>query len=77
MYCVLCVVWSEVNAVTVAGLPWKPAVERGWPADQVEIVSFVDSQGLMDVTVRIDIRSHRPIQRQAAEKQEAGAACHQ
>lgn len=43
-------------------LPWKPAVQCGRPADQVEVVCLVDGQGLVDVTVGIDIGSHGAIQ---------------
>lgn len=62
--------------MSIVELPWKPAVQCGWPADQVEVVGFVDSQGLMDVTVRVDIRSHGAVQRQAAERKKAGGVCH-
>ncbi len=54
-------------------LPWKPAVQCGWPADQVEVVGFVDSQRFMDVAVRIDICSHGAVQGQAARREEAPA----
>lgn len=57
----------ELNAMSVAKLPWKPAVQRGWPAHQVEVVGFVDGQRFMDVTVRVDVCSHGAVQRQAAE----------
>lgn len=60
--------------MSIAELPWKPAVQCGWPANQVEVVGFVDSQGFMDITVRIDICSHGAVQRQAAEKQETRGA---
>lgn len=63
---------SELNARSIVKLPWKPAVQRGWPADQVEVVGFVDSQSFMDVTVRVDVRSHGAVQRQAARRGEAG-----
>lgn len=36
------------------------------PADQVEVAGFVDSQGLMDVTVGVDIGCHGAVQSQAA-----------
>lgn len=58
-------------------LPWKPAVQCGWPANQVEVVGFVDSQGFMDIAVRVDISRHGAVQRQAAEKEEAGGICQQ
>ena len=63
---------SELNAMSIVKLPWKPAVQRGWPADQVEVVGFVDSQSFMDVAVRVDVRSHGAVQRQAAGREEAG-----
>lgn len=47
-----------LNAMSVEELPWKPAVQCGWPADQVEVVGFVDSQGFVNVTVRVDVCSH-------------------
>lgn len=65
----------EFNATRIAALPWKPAVQRGWPADQVEVVGFVDSQSFMDVTVRVDVCSHGAVQRQAAGREEAGGTC--
>lgn len=46
-------------------LPWKPAVQRGGPADQVQVVGFVDSQGFMNVAVGVDVCSHGAIQGQA------------
>lgn len=52
-------------------------MQCGWPADQVEVVGFVDSQSFMDVTVGVDVRSHGTIQRQAAGREEAGGVCHQ
>lgn len=60
-----------------AELPRKPAMQCGWPADKVEVVGFVDSQCFMHVTVRVDVRSHGPIQRQTAEKKKADRTCHQ
>lgn len=63
--------------MSIAELPWKPAVQCGWPADQVEVVCFVDSQSFMDVTVRVDVCSHGAVQRQAAGREEAGGTCHQ
>lgn len=51
-------------------------MQCGWPADQVEVVGFVHGQGFVDITVRVDVRSHGAVQRQAAER-EAGGACHQ
>lgn len=53
-------------------LPWKPAVQRGWPADQVKVVGFVDSQSFVDVTVGVDVCRHGAVQRQAAG---GGGAC--
>lgn len=47
-------------------------MECGWSADQVEVVGFVDSQRFMDVAMRVDVRSHGPIQREAAGRHEAG-----
>lgn len=41
-------------------------MQCGWPADQVEVVGFVDSQSFVDVTVRVDVRSHGAVQGQAA-----------
>lgn len=43
-------------------------MQRGWPADQVKVIGFVDGQGFMDVTMRVDIRSHRTVERQAGDK---------
>lgn len=44
-------------------------MQRGWPADQVQVVGFVHRQSFMDVTVRVDIRSHGAVQRQAKERE--------
>ncbi len=52
-------------------------MQCGWPADQVEVVSFVDSQSFMDVAVRVDVCGHGAVQRQAAGREEAGGGCHQ
>lgn len=45
-------------------------MHRGWPADQVKVIGFVDSQSFMDVTMRVDICSHRTIERQAGEERQ-------
>lgn len=50
-------------------------MQCGWPADQVEVVSFVDSQGFMDVTVRVYVCSHGAVQGQAAGRGEARGLC--
>lgn len=47
-------------------------MQCGWPADQVEVVGFVDSEGFMDITVRVDICSHGAVKRQTAEGEKAG-----
>ena len=46
------------------GLPWKPAVQCGWPADQVEVACFVDGEGLVDIAMRVNISCHGAIQRE-------------
>lgn len=46
-----------------------------WPADQVEVVGFVDSQGFMDVAMRVDVCSHGAIQRQAEDLIFCGDFC--
>lgn len=51
-------------------------MQCGRPANQIEVVGFVDSQGFMDVTMWVDVCSHGTIQRQAAGKGEAGGICH-
>lgn len=43
-------------------------MQRGWPADQVKVIGFVDSQSFMDVTMRVDICSHRTVEGQAREE---------
>lgn len=43
-------------------------MQCGWPADQVKVTGLVDRQSLMDVTMRVDISSHRTIERQTGEK---------
>lgn len=43
-------------------------MQSGRPANQVEVVGFVDSQCFVNIAMRVDICSHGPIQRQAAEK---------
>lgn len=50
-------------------------MQCGWPADQVEVVGFEDSQGFMDVTVRVDVCSHGSIQRQAEDFIFSGDFC--
>lgn len=57
------------------GVAWKPAVQRGWPAHQVEVVGFVDGQRFMDVTVRVDVCSHGAVQRQAEDLSLRGDFC--
>lgn len=52
--------------MSVAELPRKPAVQCGRPAHKVQVVGFVDSQSFVNVTVRVDVRSHGAVQRQAA-----------
>lgn len=42
-------------------------MQSGWPADHVKVIGFVDSQSFMDVTMRVDICSHRTVERQAGE----------
>lgn len=44
-------------------------MQRRWPSNQVKVVGFVDSQRFVDVTVRVDVRSHGAVQRQAAERE--------
>lgn len=41
-------------------------MQCGRPAHKVQVVGFVDSQSFVDVTVRVDVRSHGAVQRQAA-----------
>lgn len=43
-------------------------MQRRWPSNQVKVVGFVDSQRFVDVTVRVDVRSHGAVQGQAAER---------
>lgn len=55
-------------------------MQRRWPSNQVKVVGFVDSQRFVDVTVRVDVRSHGAVQGQAAERgrereREAGGKC--
>lgn len=59
----------ELCAMRTEGLPWKPAVQGGWPANQVEVVGFVHGKGFMDVTVGVDVCSHGAVQRQATGRQ--------
>lgn len=40
-------------------------MQCGGPADQVQVVGFVDSQRFMNVTVRVDVCRHGAVQRQA------------
>ena len=72
----MCVCVCDLNGMNTAALPWKPAVQSGWPADQVEVVGFVDSQSFVDVAMRVDVRSHGAVQRQAAgERRRDGRSC--
>lgn len=47
-------------------------MQRGGPADQVKVVGLVDGQSFMDVTMRVDICSHRTVERQAGEEGQTG-----
>lgn len=66
--CLMCIVfWISTTdpREEYEELPWKPAVQCGWPADQVKVVGFVDGQGFVDITVGVDICRHGAVQRQA------------
>lgn len=47
-------------------------MQRGGPADQVQVVGFVHRQGFVDVAVRVDVCSHWAVQRQAEESERSG-----
>lgn len=54
------------KTVRQAELPWKPAVQGRRSAHQVQVVGLVDGQSLVNVAVRVDVRRHWAVQRQAA-----------
>lgn len=51
-------------------------MQCGGPADQVQVVGFVHRQGFMDVTVRVDVRSHGAVERQAEEREPVSETSH-
>lgn len=66
LYCFFTLKRAKPEVWCVTQLPWKPAVQCGGSADKVQVVGLVDGQSFVDVTVRIDVRSHGAVQRQTA-----------